>query len=136
MAPKITSDEYGKVVLATLIPGATSLIGWAVVMKDKSFLDEWQAAADESAFFPRDMRVTAAIDALTLLPLGPASYIVYKAGGFDAADTRAALTAYGAMIAAFAAIIPIMKQRNEKLVVCRVNDNCARLWRRWPAQRD
>jgi len=57
----------------------------------------------------------AALDLLTLSPLGYASYLVYKnGGGFDYTDTTVALALYGTNLLLAGATVPLLQKRNYK----------------------
>lgn len=55
------------------------------------------------------------MDVATVLPLGYASYLVYKyGGGFDYSDTATALGLYGTNLVLTLVSIPLIKNRNLK----------------------
>lgn len=64
---------------------------------------------------PKPRGFYTAMDIGTLLPLGYASYLVYKyGGGFDYTDTNVALGLYGANLALSLVSVPLAKARNFK----------------------
>uniref|UniRef100_A0A914X1L9 TspO/MBR-related protein n=1 Tax=Plectus sambesii TaxID=2011161 RepID=A0A914X1L9_9BILA len=111
-----SSEDYGKVALATLIPGSAAAVAFAVFVQDKSTIDWWKRVR-KPKWAPQDLKVYSAIDLLALSPIGCASYLVYKhGGGFDYADTRLALGLYGVNLALALGSIPVTLQKNLKLL--------------------
>jgi len=112
----LTSDDYGKVAIATLIPGSAVVAAVGFYAQSKSSIDWWNSLK-KPTWAPQDLNVYSAIDLLALSPLGCASYLVYKhGGGFDYADTRLALGLYGLSLALWVGTIPATLKRNMKLL--------------------
>jgi len=113
----VSSEEYGKVALATLIPGAGMLAAGAVLFLDNRAKQYWDQLKKPD-WAPRDIRVYSVMDTLTTLPLGCASYLVYKhGGGFENSDTKVALGTYGASLLAGLASLPLMYKKDTKLLL-------------------
>jgi len=111
-----TSEDVGKVAIATLIPGSAVALAFGVFTQDQSTVDWWMRIR-KPTWAPEDLKVYSAIDLLTMSPLGCASYLVYKhGGGFDYADTKLALGLYGLNLALALATIPVTLRKNLKLL--------------------
>ncbi|MFH4977799.1 hypothetical protein AB6A40_004508 [Gnathostoma spinigerum] len=111
-----TSSDTKKALLASLIPTGAALTSFSCFAKDKDVM-EWWTNIKKPTWAPSDPKLYAAVDLLTLSPLGVASYICYKTGGgFDYSDTKLALGLYGANLALSMATIPLVKKRNMKCI--------------------
>ena len=113
-----SSEDTKRTVLFSLIPTGAVLAGSAALCQDnkyKLFLDTTLAPR----WAPRERWFYSALDVATSLPLGYASYLVFKhGGGFDYTDTTVALGLYGTNLALALATVPLLKKRNLNGLVC------------------
>jgi len=107
-----TNEDTKRAVIASAIPIGAVLLGSSALCQDqkyKFFLNTTRAPH----WAPRDRVFYSALDVLTTLPLGYASYLVYKhGGGFDYTDTCVALGLYGTNLALALASVPLVKKQN------------------------
>ncbi|KAI6183348.1 hypothetical protein M3Y97_00479700 [Aphelenchoides bicaudatus] len=113
-----SSEDTKRSIIFSLAPVGAVLAGSAALCQDnkyKLFLDTTRAPH----WAPHDRKFYSALDVVTSLPLGYASYLVYKhGGGFDYTDTTVALGLYVTNLVAAIATIPLLKQRNLKGLAC------------------
>jgi len=113
------SDDFVKCSLATLLPGAAGVVSFAVFCRDKKETEAWWMSLKKPEWAPKDITVYTVVDSLVALPLGCASFLVYKhGGGFEEKNTAIALGVYGANLALACISVPIMlKKKDVKLTL-------------------
>ncbi|KAI6178294.1 TspO/MBR family protein [Aphelenchoides besseyi] len=108
------SDDTRRAVIAALIPAGAGLVGAAALSQDASF-NRLLETTRRPHWAPKNHAFYSTLDVATTLPLGYASYLVYKyGGGFDYTDTTIALSVYGANLALALVSVPLIKNRNLK----------------------
>ncbi|KAK6045882.1 TspO/MBR family protein [Cooperia oncophora] len=110
--PFWTNQDTRNAMVATMIPGGAAIAAFALFARDKETVDWWSNVVKKPDWAPTDVRLYSVMDILALSPLGYASYLVYKSGGFDYTDTRLALGLYGANMALALTTIPLVKKKN------------------------
>lgn len=108
-----TCDDTKKAILFSLVPGGVALAALNALANDKNTLEFWKNCKKPN--WAPDLRLHGALELLTLAPLGYATYLVYKNGGIEFTDTRAALGLYGANVALQLASIPLFKKKDLKM---------------------
>ncbi|KAE9550876.1 hypothetical protein FO519_005921 [Halicephalobus sp. NKZ332] len=109
-----TSVDTRNALLASLVPAG---LGVASVLSARPHHQYFRFLESSSKpkwadFAPAGY---AALDLLTLSPLGYASYLVYKSGGgFDYTDTAVALALYGTNLLFAGATVPLLEKKNYK----------------------
>ncbi|VDD88641.1 unnamed protein product [Enterobius vermicularis] len=106
-----TSEDTKKAILFSCIPGGIALTGFAALARDKSIVDFWKPN-----WAPVDSKMYSMMDLVSMAPLGYATYLVYKNGGIEYSDTRAALGLYGVNTAFQLATIPLLMKKDLKLL--------------------
>jgi len=115
VSSKLPDYDYGKLAVATILPGIGCIVGYAACAKDKTFLDFW-ARLKKPSWALTEVSAYSAVDMLAALPLGFASYLVYEhGGGFKYDDTKLALGMYGVNMGLSLMYIPLMQKKDLKL---------------------
>jgi len=113
-----SSEDTRRAVIFSLLPTGAVLVGSAALCQDhkyKLFLDTTRVPH----WAPRERWFYSALDVATSLPLGYASYLVFKhGGGFEYADTSVALGLYGTNLLLALASVPLLKARNLNGLAC------------------
>uniref|UniRef100_A0A0N5ALD5 Mitochondrial pyruvate carrier n=1 Tax=Syphacia muris TaxID=451379 RepID=A0A0N5ALD5_9BILA len=109
-----TCDDTRKSILFSLVPGSILLTSFGYFYKNKEICDFFKKCKLPK-WAPKDPRVYASLDMLTMAPLGYATYLVYRNGGVQYCDTRAALAICGVNAALKLTSIPMTKMKDMRL---------------------
>uniref|UniRef100_A0A7E4URD3 TspO/MBR-related protein n=1 Tax=Panagrellus redivivus TaxID=6233 RepID=A0A7E4URD3_PANRE len=113
-----TALDTRNAVLATIAPGALGVAS-LIASRPGGNYQQFLEGSIKPNWADQHPALYSAVDALTLTPLGYASYLVFKnGGGFDYTDTTVALTLYGTNLIFAAASIPLIQKKNYKGLLC------------------
>jgi benzodiazapine receptor len=113
-----TTVDTRNAVLASIVPPGVALISAGFVGSQRN-LQSFNKTGKVPKWAIKDPRVLTALDFSTLVPVGYASYLVYKfGGGFDYTDTTVALSLYGVNLATALATGTAFKSQNLKCIAC------------------
>ncbi|VDM97836.1 unnamed protein product [Thelazia callipaeda] len=102
-----------RAILASVVPGAVGLICYKPFYGQKRAIDFWNVSSKKPNWAPKSLRFYACVDALTISPIGYASYLVYEhGGGFANRNTAISLGLNGGSLAFGLASIPFMNRKD------------------------
>ncbi|EFO22915.1 hypothetical protein LOAG_05565 [Loa loa] len=105
-----------RAILTALVPGAVGLISSIPYSKSSNFI-EWWNSCKKPDWAPKSLYTYACMDALTITPVGYASYFIYKyGGGLNNALTALSLGLYGSNLMLCSASLSFMKKKDIKAV--------------------
>uniref|UniRef100_A0A0R3RKL0 Bidirectional sugar transporter SWEET3-like n=1 Tax=Elaeophora elaphi TaxID=1147741 RepID=A0A0R3RKL0_9BILA len=107
-----TAKDTKRAIVAAMVPGAVSLISCVPYYKSSNPI-EWWNSCKKPEWAPKSLYTYACVDALTIMPVGYASYIVYKyGGGLSNELTSLSLGLYASNLMLCFTSLSFMKKKN------------------------
>ncbi|VBB33081.1 unnamed protein product, partial [Acanthocheilonema viteae] len=109
-----TAKDTKRAILTAMVPDAVELSSCVPCYKSNDPIDWWNSCK-KPEWAPKSLYIYASTDALTVTPVGYASYVVYKyGGGLSNALTALSLGLYGSNLMLCFASLSFMKKKDLK----------------------